>query len=363
MGLLRPEVGALVFVFGGEPELYGGIARAQLEGRRERGTGVVAEGAAVAAVLGPAGRGVGGEGAGELHGEAALRDGSLVQDQLGVGREGEHGRDGAADDIELQVEPGAALDAAAAGELGVAVERLGHVELGQGLFRRGLRPVGAGEEHRDQAAHDTSKEESVPVSSDPRIAEVLDLWFASTDLRADPPQEVQRRWFAGGEAFDREIVARFGALFDAPVEEWASTREGALAAVIVLDQLSRNAFRGTPRAFAQDERARRLATAEAEAGHDRAVGIAQRAFLYMPFEHAEDIAAQDRSVALFRALLEDAPPRWTESARFWLAFAERHRAIVAQFGRFPGRNRALGRADTPEETAWVAAGGETYGFG
>ncbi|MFN7143959.1 MAG: DUF924 family protein [Myxococcota bacterium] len=194
--------------------------------------------------------------------------------------------------------------------------------------------------------------------------DVLTFWLGTDDLRAEPPAAAQARWFAGGDALDAAIAARFGAVLDAPerAEAWAIDPAGTLAAVIVLDQLPRNAFRGTARAFATDARALRLATDGIARGFDAATGIHQRAFLYLPFQHAEDIAAQERSVALYEALVADAVGTPGESlARGYLAYAEAHRDIVARFGRFPGRNPALGRPDTAEEAAWLAGGGETYG--
>lgn len=191
---------------------------------------------------------------------------------------------------------------------------------------------------------------------------VLAFWFGTPDLVASPPAELQRRWFGGGPAFDREIADRFGALLDAPeaVAAWAGTVAGDVAAVVVFDQLARNAFRGTARAFAYDRYALPIASAAVDAGRDRELGVAQRAFLYLPFEHAEDRAAQDRAVALFEALAADLPPD-DPRGPMYLDFARRHRDIVARFGRFPGRNRALGRPSTAEEAAWLAGGGETFG--
>lgn len=194
--------------------------------------------------------------------------------------------------------------------------------------------------------------------------DVLSFWLGTDDLRAEPPAAAQARWFAGGDALDATIAARFGALLDAPerAEAWAGDPAGTLAAVLVLDQFPRNAFRGTTRAFATDARALRLATDGLARGVDAGIGIHPRAFLYLPFQHAEDIVSQERSVTLYRTLVADAAGTPGESlARGYLTYAEAHRDIVARFGRFPGRNLALGRADTAEEAAWLAGGGETYG--
>lgn len=171
--------------------------------------------------------------------------------------------------------------------------------------------------------------------------DLLRFWFGSADLTATPAPDLQTRWFRVDPAFDEELRARFGALLDAPVEDWATGPAGALAAVLVLDQLPRNLHRGHARAFASDARARAVADRAIAAGWDAALGVTQRVFLYLPFEHAEDPALQERSIALFRALGDP----------FFLSFAEQHQATIARFGRFPARNKALGRVDTPDEAA------------
>ncbi|MFZ5477892.1 MAG: DUF924 family protein [Myxococcota bacterium] len=189
-------------------------------------------------------------------------------------------------------------------------------------------------------------------------SDVLTFWFGSPDPRAVPPPELEKRWFRGGEAFDREVIARFAELLDHPEEAaaWAIDLAGSLAAVVAFDQLPRNAFRGSARAFATDARALRIAGEVVDAGLDREAGVSQRIFLYMPFQHAEDRAQQARAMALFGALAAEAA-----NGPVLLDFAKRHADIVERFGRFPGRNRALGRAATPEEAAWLAAGGDTFG--
>jgi uncharacterized protein (DUF924 family) len=130
------------------------------------------------------------------------------------------------------------------------------------------------------------------------------------------------------------------------LDQWAQTPDGALALVLLLDQFPRNVFRGDARMFATDARAVAAAEAAIAAGHDSAVDEQLRVFLYLPFEHAEDLALQDRCVALCAPLRED-----------YLRFAIVHRDIIARFGRFPHRNAVLGRESTPEELAFLADGG------
>lgn len=159
------------------------------------------------------------------------------------------------------------------------------------------------------------------------------------------------KWFQGGEAFDAECRARFyDAHFAAArrdCDDWGATADGALALVLLLDQIPRNVFRGSAHAFATDPLARHVADAALAAGHDGGFEPMLRGFFYLPFEHSEDPADQDRSVALFTALGE----------KTYLDYAVQHRDAIARFGRFPHRNRALGRDSTPEEQAWLDAGG------
>ena len=159
------------------------------------------------------------------------------------------------------------------------------------------------------------------------------------------------KWFRGGDAFDAECRERFVDAHHAAarreLDGWASSAEGALALLLLLDQIPRNIFRGSAHAFATDGLARHFAQLALDAGHDDAFEPALRAFFYLPFEHSEVPADQDRSVALF-AVLGDANYR---------DYAMAHHDVIVRFGRFPHRNAALGRETTPEEQAWLDAGG------
>lgn len=197
--------------------------------------------------------------------------------------------------------------------------------------------------------------------------EILELWFGSSDVRADADPAKRVLWWGGGPALDAEIRERFGALharaLAGELDGWADTPPGRLALIVLLDQLSRNIHRGRAGAFAGDGAAQRHALAAIAAGEDRALGPDQRGFLYMPLEHAEDLALQERSVALFTALAADLPPERQAAGETLVDFARRHRDIVARFGRFPYRNAVLGRESTPEERAWLATDPETFGQG
>lgn len=182
--------------------------------------------------------------------------------------------------------------------------------------------------------------------------DILAFWFA------DGPDRFRRAWFRKSDAFDAEIRRRFGQLQETAetgrLADWAADPEGTLALAILLDQFPRNLFRGQARAFASDPAARALASMALAKGYDLRLAPTQRIFLYLPFEHGESMADQDRSVALFEGL-RDFPAMAAPGAS--IDYAWRHRAVISQFGRFPHRNAALGRSSTAAETAWLAAGG------
>ena len=162
------------------------------------------------------------------------------------------------------------------------------------------------------------------------------------------------KWFAHDAAFDDAIRARFEMLHytaaRGELSGWPESWQGSLALLLLLDQFPRNLFRGSAHSYATDPLARSIADHALAAGHDRQAPAALRVFYYLPFEHSEALADQDRSMALCAAL--DAASGSTYSA-----YAELHRGIIARFGRFPHRNAALGRESTPEEQAFLAGGG------
>ena len=160
-------------------------------------------------------------------------------------------------------------------------------------------------------------------------------------------------WWAPDPALDAEVRRRFGLAWRmaraGAYADWTETPEGATALLILLDQFPRNMFRGDPRSFATDARARRCAFDAIGRGHDLATEGEARMFHYIPFEHSESLADQDRAVRLFDARMP--------LARLYRLHARAHRAVIREFGRFPFRNAALGRETTPEEAAWLEAGG------
>ena len=187
---------------------------------------------------------------------------------------------------------------------------------------------------------------------DPLAADILDFWFGP------PPHVVRDCWFRKDPAFDTAIAQRFGTAIDSALRGgyagWEGSPRGALARILLLDQFTRNVHRGTAAAFAGDAEALRVAARLTDAGADAALDPYERWFAYLPFEHAESIAVQDRSLALFTRLNEQtglADP---------LAWAERHAAVIRRFGRYPHRNEALGRTSTGDELAFLATPGSRF---
>jgi uncharacterized protein (DUF924 family) len=157
-------------------------------------------------------------------------------------------------------------------------------------------------------------------------------------------------WFRKDDGFDTDFRTRHSDLHwraaRRELDHWNSSPDGALALMILLDQFPRNCFRGTAHMFATDSLARHYARDAVAAGHDKNVAEELRAFIYLPFEHSEDMADQVRAVELFAPLGDE-----------MLKYAIVHRDIIEKFGRFPHRNRALGRETTADEQAFLEAGG------
>ena len=176
---------------------------------------------------------------------------------------------------------------------------------------------------------------------------IIDFWFDGQ------PNAFRALWFQRNDAFDAEIAARFGTSIDTIVDQLQlSSRhdpEWWLAMLIAHDQFPRNLFRGTPQAFAHDEKARLLAASAIKLGMDRRVTPTQRLFFYLPFTHSEALADQDRCIDLCTAMVAENP-----DLQDCLTSALAHHAIIARFGRFPHRNAALGRASTAEELDYLA---------
>ena len=190
------------------------------------------------------------------------------------------------------------------------------------------------------------------MTVEPLAREILDFWFGP------PPHAARAAWFRKDAGFDATIADRFGETVDDALDgafrHWTASPHGTLARVLLLDQFTRNLFRESPRAFAGDVDALAMAAAAVDRGDDRALDRFERWFLYMPFEHAENLDAQERSLALFGALAAESGNRGD------LEWAEKHAVIIRRFGRFPHRNAVLGRASTTEEVAFLQEPGSRF---
>ncbi len=186
---------------------------------------------------------------------------------------------------------------------------------------------------------------------------VLQFWFG---VEGSPEYATQRpEWFRKDGRFDARVARTFGQLIESALlgelANWDRAPQSALAQVLLLDQFTRNAFRDTARAFAGDMRACAAAEAMVAMAQDQTLTALQRSFVYLPFEHSEQLSRQHESVRLFAALVQQAP----ELAPM-LDYAERHRAVIARFGRFPHRNAALGRTSSAEELRFLAQPGSRF---
>lgn len=193
--------------------------------------------------------------------------------------------------------------------------------------------------------------------------DVLDFWLGDTPRSAEQLEAFNRRWFKQSDEFDGDIRSRFLILLESLAagdltQDWADRgpRE-RLAAIIVLDQFSRNLFRGSARAFAQDSLALRLCKDGLALGLDSGLSETERVFFYLPLEHSEGAPDQARSVELFAALAREARPGFQAFTKSTLDYAIAHKDAIDRFGRFPHRNATLGRASTPDEIEWLAEGG------
>lgn len=210
---------------------------------------------------------------------------------------------------------------------------------------------------------------------DPRALSVLAFWFGDPAPHDAAGIAARNRvWFGRDAGFDAQIRRRFAdpagndptrtdllsAAARGDLDGWLRSAPEALALLIVLDQFPRNLYRADARAFALDHKARALALAALAHGLDAALAPIERMFMYLPLEHAEDLAMQDRCVALFTALRDQAPPALRSEFESFLDYAQRHRAVIARYGRFPHRNAALGRVNHAAEIAYLATPGAGF---
>ena len=189
--------------------------------------------------------------------------------------------------------------------------------------------------------------------------EILSYWFPEDFSSADPETRWRQmqRWMAGGPEVDREITERFGEVLEqargGELDHWADTARGRLALIIVLDQFSRNVYRGSPLSYAQDAKALRLAVEGIELGMDQELSDMERFFFWLPLGHSEDLALRERSVSHAEEEAANAPSHLRAGAEFGASQAKAARDVIARFGRHPHRNEILGRECTPEELEYL----------
>lgn len=216
---------------------------------------------------------------------------------------------------------------------------------------------------------------SLPVSHEALTAaaqdtslpdQILSLWFGSARPGNADALRHKAQWFTKSAAFDEELRQRFGTAVEAALggalQHWATQGPWQqLALVILLDQFTRNIHRNTPKSFAGDAQALALALQAMDCGSDRLLPEVARVFMYLPLEHAEDPAMQQRSVAAFEALLQSATDaELREYLAGTLDYAHRHQVVIERFCRFPHRNSILGRTSTTEEAEYLAQPGSGF---
>lgn len=192
---------------------------------------------------------------------------------------------------------------------------------------------------------------------------ILAFWFEDSLHADDIVLEVQvKRWFQCDEIFDGVIRKRFGHAVEKAgkghFDHWAENSHGRLALIVLLDQFTRNIYRGTPRAYVFDSSARKLCWDGISDQADRNLAALERHFFYLPLLHSERIEDQEESVRFFKLLSESAPEKQINHFTNCLVAARRYRDIISLFGRFPHRNAILGRTSTADETAYLASMGE-----
>lgn len=200
-----------------------------------------------------------------------------------------------------------------------------------------------------------------------RIDAVLTFWFREQALSAPQIDRRMETWFSEDPVFDLEIEKEFSDDIEkassGALDYWGKSSHGRLALIIMIDQFRRNIYRNTARAFSKDQLALKLCVQGAMEKKDAGLTALQKVFFYMPLQHAESRKVQAKSVEIFRRLAESVSPTARETFMTILQFAELHRDIIEQFGRFPHRNKLLNRDNTPEENEYLAGDSPTFGQG
>jgi len=200
-----------------------------------------------------------------------------------------------------------------------------------------------------------------------RIDEILSFWFKELELSAPQIDRRMDTWFGEDPLFDHEIEKEFAADIEqacaGELNRWADEPRGRLALIILIDQFRRNIYRNTAKAFSMDKLALKLCVEGAMEKKDKGLTPIQKVFFYMPLQHAESAKVQAKSVELFERLAESVSPTYQETFLTIAQFAELHKDIIDQFGRFPHRNKLLGRENTSEEDEYLAGDSPDFGQG
>ena len=200
-----------------------------------------------------------------------------------------------------------------------------------------------------------------------RIDAVLAFWFKEKELSAPQIDGRMDIWFGASTLFDEEIAREFAddveLASEGKLEHWSHEPRGRLALILLLDQFRRNIYRNTAQAFAKDKAALKLCVEGAMEKKDKGLTPIQRAFFYMPLQHAESRKVQRKACSIYNKLAEAVSPTYRETFETMAQFAELHADIVEQFGRFPHRNAIMKRANTPEEDEYLAGDAPTFGQG
>lgn len=200
-----------------------------------------------------------------------------------------------------------------------------------------------------------------------RIEAILEFWFREQELSAPQIDRRMDIWFGEDDVFDHECKKEFADDVElasaGKLDHWAREPRGRLALILLLDQFRRNIYRNTAEAFAKDRAALKLCVEGAMEKKDQGLAPIQRAFFYMPLQHAESVKVQAKSVELFTKLAEAVSPTYRQTFETIAQFAELHRDIIEQFGRFPHRNKLLKRPNTPREDEYLSAESPDFGQG
>lgn len=200
-----------------------------------------------------------------------------------------------------------------------------------------------------------------------RIETILSFWFKEQELTAPQIDRRMDKWFSEDPVFDHEIEKEFSddisAASAGTLDHWATDPHGRLALIILIDQFRRNIYRNTAKAFSKDKLALKLCVEGAMEKKDRSLTPIQRVFFYMPLQHAESRKVQAKSVELYNRLAEAVSPTYRETFLTVVQFAELHKDIVEQYGRFPHRNQLLNRENTAEEAEYLAGDSPDFGQG